>query len=53
LLTNELIAIPFGETKDVKLYINNAAESVLESSFTVRVTSESDPNASVLVRTSR
>jgi len=53
LLTNELIAIPFGETREVKIYINNVAEGARESTISVRVTSESDPNASTLVRTSK
>jgi hypothetical protein len=43
-LTNELIAIPFGESRDVKLYIDG--EGINKSKLSVRVTSESNPAVS-------
>jgi len=46
-ITNELIAIPFGETRDVKVYIANDKKSSQKSTITVNVTSVSDPSVSV------
>jgi len=43
-LTNELIAIPLGESREVKVYIGNSASNIL----TVQVTSESDSSVKAI-----
>lgn len=43
-LTNELIAIPFGETREVKVYLTNIKRVDALSKINVRVVSESDPS---------
>jgi len=47
--TNELIAIPFGESREVKMYIANERKTNAKSIISVRVTSESDPDVSASV----
>ncbi len=48
-LTNELTAIPFGETREVKVYVNIDEKGSAEMTLNVRVTSESDPTATALL----
>jgi hypothetical protein len=47
LLTNELKAIPAGETREVKLYAGHDENCAAEALFTLKATSESDASATV------
>ncbi len=47
LLTNELTAIPAGETREVKLYAGHDENCAAEALFTLKATSESDASATV------
>ncbi|OFY54332.1 MAG: hypothetical protein A2X22_13095 [Bacteroidetes bacterium GWF2_49_14] len=47
-LSNELIAIPFGETREVTVYVSFDEKGSQEMTLHLRVTSESDPTATVL-----
>jgi len=47
-LTNELIAIPFGESRVVNVFFSDIEKCSPESIVTLRVTSESDPGVTAL-----
>lgn len=47
-LTNELIAIPFGETRNIKLYYSKNENSKQKPTITVSATSVSNPSVTVL-----